>query len=130
MKNWESRAGRKIVVKVLSEYYSGGHSAAAKLLNGYKSQPEVGGDVDSYIRFLEGMVSCLRDANTNHVVVEAISRGDAKWVEASLTSMSKAKSSLVLPETELQKLDACEEALRFVAQMMEKGKRPSGDKNS
>ncbi|MCL5788784.1 MAG: hypothetical protein M1357_03145 [Candidatus Marsarchaeota archaeon] len=130
MSDLGSEAGRRVVVKVMSKYYSGGVGEAEKTLSDEKQLRPDDSDLAPYISFLEGLLSSLRESNTNHAVVEALIREDANWLNACVSSILKAQDSLMLPRSELLRLDACRQALEYVAKSIEKGKKPSGVKRN
>jgi hypothetical protein len=120
----EGDSGAKLVRKVMSQVYSAGVDAAYKNFVALKQTASPAPETAQYLSFLEGLLVSLKEANTNHVVVEAMLREDKNWVAKCVESIQKAKTMLLIPDTEFFRLDACENALRYVMQAQESGRKP------
>jgi len=120
----EDDSGAKLVRKVMSQVYSAGVDAAYKNFVELRQTVSQAPQAMQYVSFLEGLLTSLKEANNNHVVVEAILREDRSWMAKCIESIQKAKTMLLIPDSEFFRLDACENALRYVAQAQENGRKP------
>jgi hypothetical protein len=116
--------GQKIVRSVISKLYSEGLNAATKSFQELKQSYSTNKDVQPYLSFVEGMLKCFKELDTNHVVVEASLRQNAEWVEKCINSLEEAKNALIISDESKCRIDACVEALKFVRDALAQGKKP------
>ena len=128
--NGSSSIGERAGKRIMSSLYNSGPNSALKLVEELRAKHPDEQPLAQWLSFFEAVLKNYKDGNENDVIVEAIKRNDAGWIQKCLDSVNAVKSQLLLPEEEIPRLEACSLALSYVLGAVKNGKHPLTEKKT